>query len=66
MTKNSKILEKNNTKMLDGLCLSDCTSKWNMNVYLSVDKEIPGVNNVILSGKFLAKVYEGDFKDVGM
>lgn len=47
----------------DYLCLSDHTSKWGMDVYLAVDKDIPGGNNVTLSGKFLSKVYEGPFKD---
>ena len=49
----------------DGLCLSDHTSKWNMDLYLAVDKEVPGAENITLSGKFLSKVYEGDFKDTG-
>jgi len=39
------------------LCLSDHTSRWKMNVYLAVDKEIEGAENVRLSGKFLSKVY---------
>ncbi|NMB56853.1 hypothetical protein GYA19_02845 [Candidatus Beckwithbacteria bacterium] len=58
-------LEKSQTKMLHGLCLSDHTSKWNMDLYLAVDKEIPNANNVKISGKFLSRVYEGDFKDTG-
>jgi hypothetical protein len=45
------------------LCLSDHTSKWNMDVYLAVDKEVPTAQNVMLEGKFYSKVYEGDFKD---
>lgn len=49
----------------DGLCLSDHTSKWNMDLYLAVDKEIPNAGNVTLSGKFLSKVYEGPFKNTG-
>lgn len=49
----------------DALCLSDHTSKWNMDVYLSVDKEIPGAENVSLSGEFFSKVYEGPYKDAG-
>lgn len=57
--------EKAGAKTPDWLCLSDCTSKWNMDVYLAVDKEVPGAENVQLSGKFLSKVYEGDFKDTG-
>jgi hypothetical protein len=38
--------------LLDGLCLSDHTSKWNMDLYLVVDKEIPDAENITLSGKF--------------
>jgi len=49
----------------DGMCLSDHTSKWKMDVYLAVDKEIPGEENTTLSGRFLSKVYEGPFQDTG-
>ena len=49
----------------DWLCLSDHTSKWNMDIYLAVDKEIPETENITLSGKFYCKVYEGPFKDTG-
>jgi len=54
-----------NATMPDWVCLSDHTSKWNMDLFLAVDKEIPGANNVTLHGKFLSKVYEGPFKDTG-
>ena len=49
----------------ENLCLSDHTSKWNMDLYLAVDKEIPRAENVVLSGRFFSKVYEGDFKETG-
>lgn len=49
----------------DNLCLSDHTSKWNMDVYLAVDREVPGAENVTLSGTFLSKVYEGPYSDTG-
>ena len=49
----------------DWMGLSDHTSKWNMDLYVAVNKEIPGVENVILNGRFLSKAYEGDFKDTG-
>jgi hypothetical protein len=51
--------------MPDWLCLSDHLSKWKMNIYLAVDKDVPGAENVTLTGKFLSKVYEGDFKNSG-
>jgi len=47
----------------DWLCLSDHTSKWNMDIYLAVNKNIPGAENVTLSGKFFSRVYEGNFKN---
>lgn len=49
----------------ENLCLSDHTSKWNMDLYLAVDREVPGAENVALSGRFFSKVYEGDFKETG-
>ncbi len=58
-------VEKAGANMAGQLCLSDHTSKWNMDVYLAVDKEIPDAENVTLSGKFLSKVYEGPFQDTG-
>jgi hypothetical protein len=54
-----------NATMPDWLCLSDHTSQWNMDLYLAVDKEIPGAGNTTLSGKFYSKVYEGPFGDTG-
>ena len=49
----------------DWLCLSDHTSKWNMDLYLAVDKEVPDAENVNITGKFFSKVYEGPYKDTG-
>ena len=47
----------------DWLCLADHTSKWNMDVYLAVDREIPGTVNAPMTGRFFSKVYEGPFRD---
>jgi hypothetical protein len=52
-------------KSSEWMGLSDHTSKWNMDIYVSVDREVPGAENVTLSGKFLSKVYEGDFRETG-
>ena len=65
MTRSSDKVKKAGATMPDWVCLSDHTSKWNMDVYLAVDKEVPGAENTSLSGKFLSKVYEGDFKETG-
>ena len=49
----------------EAMCLSDHTSIWNMDIYLAVTKEMTGAANVTLSGRYLSKVYEGDFKQTG-
>ncbi len=43
--------------------LSDHTSKWNIDLYIEVAKEIPNAENVRLSGSFLSKVFEGPYKN---
>lgn len=47
------------------LVLSDHTSKWNIDLYYEVAKEVPDAENVILKGTYLSKVFEGPFKDAG-
>ncbi len=49
----------------DWMCLSDHTSAWNMKLLMAVDKEIPGAENLTISGKFFSKVYEGNFNQTG-
>ena len=58
-------VEKAGAAVQDGLWLSDHTSKWNMDLYVAVDKEVADAENTTLSGKFLSKVYEGNFKETG-
>lgn len=65
MTKLMTKIETADAKSDIGLCLSDHTSKWSMDILVAVSKEVSGLENVSLSGKFLSKVYEGAFKDTG-
>ena len=65
ITRMMKKVEKVGATTLDNMALSDHTSKWNMDLYLAVDKEVEGAENTTLSGKYLTKVYEGDFKETG-
>jgi hypothetical protein len=64
MKMNSKV-EAVQGKIPDWMCLSDHTSKWNMDLYLAVDKVIPNAKNLTMSGIYVTKVYEGDFKETG-
>jgi len=65
MRKVMKKFDENGVTLPENLCLSDHTSKWNMDIYLGVDKELPGAGNQRLSGKFYSRVYEGNFNKTG-
>ncbi len=65
MVRINQKVEKAGAQIPGWLCLSDHTSKWNMDIYLAVDKPVDGAENVTLSGKFMSRVYEGDFKETG-
>ncbi len=63
MKRIDKLFHKMGAELKDKMCLSDHTSKWNMNILIEVDNEIPDADNHILSGKFYSRVYEGNSKD---
>jgi hypothetical protein len=65
MKRLDKTVTKAGAVMPDGLCLSDHTSKWKMDIYLDVDKKVPDAENRSLNGNFFCKVYEGSFRDTG-
>ncbi|MCK9638300.1 MAG: hypothetical protein M0R39_00200 [Prolixibacteraceae bacterium] len=65
MKKLSKIIANAGADWSQGLCLSDITSKWNMDLYINVDKPVPALESKMFTGKFYSKVYEGPFKDTG-
>jgi hypothetical protein len=47
------------------LWLTYDTSAWGSDLYAAVDKEVPGADNVTLSGRFITKVFEGPYKETG-
>lgn len=65
MVRNMEKIAKAGAFTDEPLTLSDHTSKWNMDLYIAVSKEVPGAENVRLSGTFLAKAFEGPYKDTG-
>ncbi|MBT3691407.1 hypothetical protein HOD75_00145 [archaeon] len=67
MKKSCDKIEKANAgmDMKDFILLSDENSLWGADIYLSVLTEVPGANNVKISGEFLTKVFEGSYKDMG-
>lgn len=65
MKRIDKLFNKAGIEVSDQVSLSHHTSKWNMDIYIEADKEIPGADNHILNGKYYCRVYEGKFKDTG-
>lgn len=47
------------------LILSTDTSAWRGEHYFAVAREVPGADNVRLSGNFLTMVFEGPYRDAG-
>ncbi len=65
MTRLNKLVENVGASMPDWLCLSHHSSKWKMNLFLAVDREVVGAENVKLTGNFYSRVYEGNYNDTG-
>jgi hypothetical protein len=47
----------------DWLILSDEYSAWKSDQYMPVTKEVPGMDNVRISGTFMTKVFEGPYRE---
>lgn len=59
-------LQESNATCQDNMVLSDHTSRWNMDLYMAVDKPLKNAENVKLNGHILSKVYEGPYKDTAV
>lgn len=46
------------------IVLSDENSLWGADVYIAISKDIPGARTTTLSGTFLAKVFEGPYREM--
>ena len=66
MTKAQKQIEASGAKVVNNIALSNHVSRWTMEVYIAIDKEVAELKPIRLSGKFLSNVYEGPFKDTAI
>jgi hypothetical protein len=64
MVKNMEKIRKANALIPEPLMLSDEASLWRSNIYVAVSKEVPGAKIVRLSGNFLTKVFEGEYRNM--
>ena len=47
------------------IVLADENSPWGADVYIEVTKDVPGAEMARISGTFLAKVFEGPYRNIG-
>ena len=62
VVKNVKLLEEAGAKNPENIMIVDEKSLWGSDIYIAVDKDVPGAKMATLSGTFMTKVYEGSFK----
>lgn len=65
MVRNMEKIQKAGALPNQPLLLSDENSLWKADIYIAVSKEVPDSEMVQISGRFLSKVFEGDFKNCG-
>lgn len=63
MVRNMKLMEAAGVEP-EHLVLSDERSLWGSDIYIAVDKDVPGAEMTHLSGTFLTRVFEGPYKEV--
>jgi len=65
MKRSMEKIEKAGAKTAEPLMLSDENSMWGADIYIAVDKEVPGFEMIKMPGSFLSKVFEGSFNNMG-
>jgi hypothetical protein len=65
MVKDMERIKKAGALAPKPLMLSDEKSLWGSDVYIATSKEVPGAEMARISGTFLSKVFEGNYKDMG-
>jgi hypothetical protein len=65
MVKNMELIKNSDALTTKPLMLSDEKSLWGSDIYIAVTKPVPNAKMEKISGTFLTKVFEGDFKNMG-
>lgn len=65
MSRNMERIEEADALTAEPLVLSDEKSLWGTDVYIAVNKEVPGREKAIIPGTFLTKVFEGGYANSG-
>jgi len=65
MAKDMEKIKTASALAAEPLMLSDEKSSWGADLYINVSKEVPGMESIKISGTFLTKVFEGEYKNMG-
>ena len=63
ISRDFQLIEEAEAYPKDPLAITDEVSPWGADLYVAVDREIPGANIQKISGKFLTKVFEGPYRN---
>lgn len=64
MVRNDKAIRAAGASTESGMVLTDENSLWGADLYFEVSKDLPDAKMGTLSGTFLAKVFEGPYRDI--
>ena len=65
MVKNMELIKNSNALTPEPLMLCDEKSMWGADCYIAVNKPVPGAKMEKISGRFLSKAFEGNYKEMG-
>lgn len=65
MERDQAALERQEAFPEEPLWLSDETSLWGSELYMAADREVLGEDMVRMSGRFLTRLFQGSYRDVG-
>jgi hypothetical protein len=64
MTRSMERIEAEGATPGEMMVLSDENSLWGADVYIAVSKDMPGARMTTLSGTFVARVFEGPYRNM--
>lgn len=65
MSKNIQLIDAASAKNPESIMLMDDCSLFASEIYIAVDRVVPGANMTTLSGTFLSRVFEGHYSQTG-
>lgn len=65
ISRDHKVIEDAEAYPADPIWLTDDVSPWGSDVFVALEREVPGVKIEKLSGTFLTRVFEGPYRKVG-